>query len=75
MTVLDGRNGKPLINPIKTLVGTQSSALTISTFGVNDAFLFWSSNCVNISLNATAIQYFDTLPGGYLLTFRLLILN
>ncbi|XP_067137973.1 uncharacterized protein [Centruroides vittatus] len=46
-TILDGRNGKPLLdNPIKMVVGTQTSPLVISLEGFgNDIFLYWISDC------------------------------
>lgn len=46
-TILDGRNGKPLLEkPIKMVVGTQTSPLVISLEGFgNDIFLYWISDC------------------------------
>ncbi|XP_074604720.1 uncharacterized protein LOC141858013 [Brevipalpus obovatus] len=43
VTVLNAKNGEPLIQPIVKLVGTQSSPLTISIYGPQDIFLFWLS--------------------------------
>ena len=46
-TVLDGRNGKSLIDPpIIDTVGAQASAVTISMEGRgNDVFLYWAADC------------------------------
>ncbi|XP_072049659.1 LOW QUALITY PROTEIN: uncharacterized protein [Amphiura filiformis] len=47
VTILDGRNGKPLlVSPIKSAGTVQSSPLTISTEGSgNDAFLYFKLYC------------------------------
>jgi hypothetical protein len=46
-TVVDGRNGRPLLNgAIKSSIGAQSSPLTISVQGLgNDIFLYWNADC------------------------------
>ena len=46
-TILDGRNGKALIDPpMKDTVGAQASAVTISMEGRgNDIFLYWAADC------------------------------
>lgn len=50
--ILDGRNGRSLLKtPIEMKIGTQSSPLTISTFALNDIFLFWYSSCSNETIN------------------------
>lgn len=47
MTILDGRNGKPLIKPFKkTSVAVNSSPLTVSMEGLsNDLFIYWMADC------------------------------
>ena len=48
-TVLDGRTGKPLINPyIRDSVGAQASPLTLSVKGQlgHDLFMYWSADCL-----------------------------
>ncbi|GFT02758.1 uncharacterized protein TNCV_879611 [Trichonephila clavipes] len=62
-TILDGRNGKPLIpKPIKMVVGTQSSPLVVSVSGRgNDIFLYWVSDCHGTQ-NKTDLE-FDFLKG------------
>lgn len=46
-TVLDGRTGRPLIEPpIRDTVGAQASGLTVSMEGRgNDIFLYWAADC------------------------------
>ena len=50
-TVLDGRDGKPLIDPpIRDTVGAQASAITVSMEGRgNDVFLYWAADCIEHS--------------------------
>ncbi|XP_076350417.1 uncharacterized protein LOC143247003 [Tachypleus tridentatus] len=50
-TILDGRTGQHLLSePIKMVVGTQSSPLVISAEGFgNDIFLYWVSDCHGVS--------------------------
>nr|XP_042902859.1 uncharacterized protein LOC107443619 isoform X2 [Parasteatoda tepidariorum] len=62
-TILDGKNGKPLLSkPIKMVVGTQSSPLVISVSGKgNDIFLYWTSDCHG-SQNKSELQ-FDFVKG------------
>ncbi len=47
MTVLDGRNGQPLLTPYpRDSVGAQTSPITISMSGHgNDLFLYWIADC------------------------------
>lgn len=52
--ILDGRNGRSLLRrPIEMKIGTQSSPLTISTFALNDIFLYWYSSCSNETTTTT----------------------
>jgi hypothetical protein len=45
-TILDGKTGKPLLTePIRDLVGSQSSPLSISLQGGMDLFIYWQSGC------------------------------
>ncbi|XP_074653031.1 uncharacterized protein LOC141907325 [Tubulanus polymorphus] len=45
-TILDGKTGKPLIDPIRDSVGAQASPLTVSVEGHgNDIFLYWIADC------------------------------
>ncbi|XP_054712627.1 uncharacterized protein LOC129222185 [Uloborus diversus] len=62
-TILDGRTGKPLLaQPIKMVVGTQTSSLVISVKGTgNDIFLYWVSDCHG-SKNNSNLEY-DFLKG------------
>ncbi|CAG2116501.1 unnamed protein product [Medioppia subpectinata] len=66
LSVLDGRNGKQLLEkPIDMLIGTQSSPLTISTTTTRDLFLFWYSSCdsqENDVINASNAQTFQIAP-------------
>ena len=47
MTVLDGRDGRPLLDPYpRDSVGAQTSPLTLSAEGRgNDLFLYWIADC------------------------------
>ena len=48
MTILDGRDGRPLLKPYpRDSVGAQTSPLTISAEGEgNDLYLYWIADCV-----------------------------
>ncbi len=48
MTILDGRDGRPLLEPYpRDSVGAQTSPLAISVEGHgHDMFLYWVSDCV-----------------------------
>ncbi|OQV18864.1 hypothetical protein BV898_07118 [Hypsibius exemplaris] len=44
--VLDGRTGRPLWDePMRNIIGSQSSPLSISVAGGGDYFLYWLSDC------------------------------
>ena len=60
-TVLDGRNGLPLVKPyIHSTTGTQASPLTVSATGVgNDLFLHWAVNCVGHEGQGTPYRFID----------------
>ncbi|KAK2157697.1 hypothetical protein LSH36_186g01027, partial [Paralvinella palmiformis] len=47
-TILDGRDGTPILKPyVKSSVGAQASPLTISVEGLgNDIFLYWYADCL-----------------------------
>ncbi len=47
MTILDGRDGRPLLEPYpRDSIGAQTSPLTISAAGRgNDMFLYWIADC------------------------------
>ena len=47
MTILDGRDGRPLLDPYpRDSVGAQTSPLTLSAEGRgNDLFLYWIADC------------------------------
>ena len=47
MTILDGRDGRPLLEPYpRDSVGAQTSPLAISAAGRgNDLFLYWIADC------------------------------
>ncbi|KAL4229159.1 hypothetical protein ACF0H5_012197 [Mactra antiquata] len=47
-TVIDGKTGKPLIEPaIRDTVGAQASPITISVEGRgNDIFIYWAADCI-----------------------------
>ncbi|RWS02090.1 PQQ-like domain containing protein [Dinothrombium tinctorium] len=64
-TILNGQTGESLLNePIKMLVGTQSSPLTISTNGQFDIFLYWFSSCnvKDLKINEET-EPFRIMPG------------
>ncbi len=48
MTVLDGRDGRPLLSPYpRDSIGAQTSPLSIGLQGAgNDLFLYWVADCV-----------------------------
>ncbi|XP_022252488.1 uncharacterized protein LOC106468446 isoform X1 [Limulus polyphemus] len=58
-TILDGRNGQHLLSePIKMVVGTQSSPLVISAEGFgNDIFLYWVSDCHGVSGESYNLEF------------------
>ncbi|XP_055329557.1 uncharacterized protein LOC129582151 isoform X2 [Paramacrobiotus metropolitanus] len=57
-TILDGRTGKPLLSsPIRDVIGSQSSPLTVSIQGDTDWFLYWQSDCANTSQSPSTFNF------------------
>ena len=47
VTVIDGKNGKPLLRPYKASSVANTSPLTVSMEGLgNDLFLYWIADCL-----------------------------
>lgn len=66
VTILDGRNGKPLLDPPMKMSGSvQSSSLSVSFEGHdNDAFIYWGLMCAGHEQDTSEFKYANEVTGG-----------